>query len=133
MRKDSIRNSTILDGVEAQRYNFHRGWLSLSIYAMAFLMTALVAITVHRRLRAKVQADGEDIASAGDPDLELPAIPQQFFQPTLRTANGNDLLDILDIDLPLCQERLFQRRPLGQETHSSVPWAFVNQGDSKAS
>lgn len=127
MMKDSIRNSKSLPGGVEARTKFLRGWLSVSMYAMASLMTVLVAITAHRRLMANDRADGEGAASAGDPDSELPASPQQFFRPTLRTADGKEPLEFLDIDLPLCQERLFQRRPLEEESHRCVP---MNQSDS---
>jgi len=116
MRKDSIRNYKRLpDGVEARRTNVLQHWLLISMYAMAFLMTVLVTITVRYRLRAQVRADREGTASEGDTDLELSAMPQQFFRPTLRTADGNNPTEFLDIDLPLCQETFFQRKPLEQE------------------
>lgn len=127
MRKDSIKNVKKLPGsVDAGKTRFLHGWLSVSMYSMASLMIALAAFTVHRRLRAKDLAR-EGSESAGDPDLELPALPQQLFRPTIRTADGNESLESLDIDLPLCQERLFQRRPLGQESHRCVP---MSQDDS---
>jgi len=132
MVKDSIRNSKTLRGhVEARTSNVLRGWVLVSMCATAFLMIALVAITVHRRLAPQFRPDGDGTAPAGDSDPELPATPQLFFRPAIRTADGNhEPLECLDMDLPLCQERLFQRRPMGHESHRCMPVAFVNQGDS---
>jgi len=80
MVKEGIGNSKTLRGhVEARTSNVLRGWLLVSMSATAFLMTALVAITVHRRLVAHFRPDCDGTAPAGDSDPDLPATPQQFF------------------------------------------------------
>jgi len=127
MVKDSIGDAKTLRGqAEARVSTVLRGWVLVSTCAMAFLMITLAAVAVRRRLTAQVRPDEEEgAASAGDSDPELAATPQQFFRPTTRTADGNhESPESLDTDLPLCEERLFQRSPMGQE---GMPAAFMPQ------
>jgi len=128
MVKDSIGNAKPLRG-QARVSTVLQGWVRVSTCAMAFLMITLAAVAVRRRFTAQVRPDEEEgAASAGDSDPELPATPQQLFRPATRTADGNhESLESLENDLPLYEERLFQRSPVGQEVHRCVPIAFMPQ------
>jgi len=138
LRKDGIRNSKTLASDVEVRTKVLRGLLSVSMCAMAFLMSALAVFTVHRRLTAQVRPDRlgtAGTASAGDSDPETPA-PPLFFRSTLREPDSNrEPLEFFDIDLPRCQERLFQRQPsppMEEEVHRcySTSTAFVSRGVS---